>query len=74
MVHTHVYDYPLFKSGMRTGLGTIALCIKIYYYYVHTKNDNKIDLPYDDKWCTAELIINVYIILIVCREMMNDAV
>ena len=26
--HTHVYRYPLFESGMKTGLKTITLCRK----------------------------------------------
>ena len=27
-VHTHTYHYPLFESGMKTGLCVIALCRK----------------------------------------------
>ena len=65
--HTHAYRYPLFKSGMKTGLWTIALCRKgIVPLHDNGKVETIIDilqamvsrLPYSAKFWRDKTLAN----------------
>ena len=44
----HAYHYPLFESGMKTGLRAIALCRKDRVLLSKQNNNSKIDFSYND--------------------------